>query len=378
MLSSALLGVFLGACGGASSGHVASVADAERMTRSAPAEDAALLAPQVFAEAKAEIELARRSIATGDDVTAQIHGERAIAAYQRSLVLARLSRATRDEEASREELARSEELARKLRHDRSTVERDVDELEKKLRIAREAALPAASAASADPARRAARHAAAVALAAEARLLCGAARLLDAHARGLAEAEKALGETDTTLAAGPSKAPPRPRASAPEPIDLAGRARTRCLDVLAQARRPSGEANLHDDPDVLFAELSASQASAGKPGPSRDERGVLITLRDAFRGDNLTDPSARTLGEVARVAQAHPQVAIQLVLHDADAAQGELARRRGESSVRTLKGAGLAENRIRVEHAGARIPLVDPSDAARRGRNTRLDVVFVTR
>ena len=94
----------------------------------------------------------------------------------------------------------------------------------------------------------------------------------------------------------------------EPIDEAGAARARCLDVLIRARRAAGQ---DGRADTLLAELSAS----GEWSPVRDERGVIVTLRGVFRGVELSDDGQARLKTLGQVAAAHPGFAVQVVLHD---------------------------------------------------------------
>ena len=47
-------------------------------------------------------------------------------------------------------------------------------------------------------------------------------------------------------------------------------------------------------------------------------------------------------------------------------------------MKALVAAGAKAERVKGEAVGARAPIVDPGDAAHRGRNARVDVVFVTR
>jgi hypothetical protein len=126
---------------------------------------------------------------------------------------------------------------------------------------------------------------------------------------------------------------------------------------------------------LLAELSA----AGGWDPARDERGVVVTLREAFRGVELTEAASARLQELGRVAAAHPRFAVQLVVHDAMAiaSDGDSAdSKRAAAAVQALVRGGVSDSRLRAEIAGSRLPVVDPSDTKARGRNERLDVVFV--
>jgi hypothetical protein len=366
--------VALGACGGAPA-HVAALDDLERVRSSAGAREGAQLAPEAYAHAEQESDLAREAHASADDVAATLHAQRAVAAYDHALTIGRLARATTELADAQKALDDATTQAASLDASRTALGREAEELEQRVRIARERLLPASSAA-ATPEREAARVVAARSLAMQGRLLCAAARLVAADAAGLADAESEIAALEQRPAKGQRQAT----------IDDAARVRAHCLDVLTRARRAAGE----DDAgaaDALLAELSA----AGGWDPSRDERGIAVTLRDAFRGADLTGPAAARLKELGRIAAAHPPFTVQVVVHDAQAAAaavdaivGSVATRsndttdarRAEAAVQALVSGGAPASGVRAELAGARVPIVDPSDPKTRGRNERLEVVFV--
>src|SRR5262249_19195762 len=152
-------------------------------------------------------------------------------------------------------LAAAGDQARQLAASRAEVEREGQELDKKMKVIREAIAPAASG-PADPQREAARLVAARALVMQARLRCGAARLVTSgDASALADAEKDVSTLEGQVEGA------RPTA----PIDGAARARAKCLDALTRARRAAAA---NADTDALLGELSASAGF----DPSRDERG----------------------------------------------------------------------------------------------------------
>jgi outer membrane protein OmpA-like peptidoglycan-associated protein len=193
-----------------------------------------------------------------------------------------------------------------------------------------------------------------------------------QAPGLAEAETAVAALDKQLEV---------RASAP--IDPAARARAGCLASLTKARRsaPSDA----DQTDALLTELSQAAASDGKSrraelARARDERGVVVTLRGAFRGAALTPEAEATLKELGQVAAAHESFSVQVVIHDADrpsAAEAAANAKRGEAVAKALEAGGVAGAKIKVEQAGARAPVVEPKDPRRRERNARVEIVFVS-
>jgi len=319
------------------------------------------LAPQAMAEADAERDRARADYENGEDISASLHAERAIAAYQRARMVARASRATTDLAHAESELASKTDELRSLQAARKAAERDGEELAKKLAIAREMHEPAPSG-PADAKREAARRQASRALVTQARLLCGAARLLGAPAQNVDDEDKKLDALDKRVDATTGRAP----------IDETASARTTCLSLLTQARhaaRTSASAATTAT-DVLLSELSAAGLS-----PARDERGVVVTLRDAFRGRALAPDAETHLEALGRVAAAHADLAVQVVVHDATP-QPPGDDRAKLASAALVKG-GAKTDKIQTFMAGTRAPVVDPNDARNRARNARLEVVFVT-
>ncbi|MBX3206637.1 MAG: hypothetical protein KF764_16305 [Labilithrix sp.] len=369
-----LAGALAIACGGAGASTIVKVSEAERTRQSLQGRDAQTLAPQAFAEADQALRAAREAERAGDHVAAELHAERAVAAYQHAVALARLTRATDDETQAKDALARAVEQSQRYATARKAAEREADDLEKQLRVAREAERPGA-AGPADPERERARLVAARSLATQARLLCSAARLVSAEAPGLAEAEAAAADLEKKLEASPK----------PAPIDAAARARAACLGALTKARRAG--APDADQADGLLGELSRSADPKATRttdlAPTRDERGVVVTLRSLFAGakgsDKLTAEGERALGDLGRIAAAHPAFALQIVLHDAtapSAADVALGKKRGDAIAKALAGGGASAAKTKVEHAGAQAPVFDPADAKRRDKNARVEIVFV--
>jgi hypothetical protein len=159
----------------------------------------------------------------------------------------------------------------------------------------------------------------------------------------------------------------------DPIEAAARARASCLDALTRTRRAAGSA---EDADALLAQLSAR----GGLSPSRDERGVVVTLRGAWKGTALTPDAERDLRELGRIAAAHPAYPVELVVHDGtppterehadDVARGRAARA-------AMSAGGAAVTDANVETVGAALPTLDPAGPDARARNARLEVVFVS-
>jgi hypothetical protein len=349
---------WLAACAG-SPLRIAALDTMERVRDRAATEDEARLAPEPYARAEQERRIALEEHAAGDDVGAVLHAQRAVAAYEHARIVVRLARATTELADAQKTLDDATTQVQGIEGARVQLEREAAELEERLHVSRERMLPASSG-RASPEREAARRVAARALGLEARLLCDAARLVDADAAGLADAQGGLAKLEGALDPG--------RAS----IDQAARLRARCLDVLTRARRGSGDET--GASDALLAELSA----AGGWDPVRDERGVVVTLHDSFRGREITVETTKKLKDLGRVAAAHPAFALQVVVHDArpPKAQDDADARRAALAIEALVAGGATAGCTAPELAGARAPLVEARDAREQARNERLDVVFV--
>jgi len=359
-----------------------SLADMERARAAPSVKEGSLLAPQVLAHAEEERSLARAADAQGDEVSADLHADRAHVAYERAVVMARLARATEALDTAKASLGKRLDEAQRLTAARVEFEKAAEGTAAELAIARDARVPV-HVGPADATREKARVLAAISLSAQGHLLCGAARLLAhdaAHdATSATRLESAAHDVDAVLEsltparhAGTSAVVPR----GVDPIDSAARARAACLDALARTRRATAGGTA-SDADALLSALSAR----GGWAPSRDERGVVVTFRGAFKGTALVPEAERDLRELGRIAGAHASYPLQIVVHDAtppttaelsaDAARAEAARA-------ALNAGGATAGASSVETMGAALPTTDPSDIATRGRNARLEVVFVSR
>jgi hypothetical protein len=353
---------FAAAACGATQMHVAAIDDMERVRAGADTQEGARMAPELYARAEQERRIALDAHAQGDDVGATLHAQRSVAAYEHALVVARLARAQTELADAQKAVSDASAQAQQVEASHASLEQQVQDLEGRLRLARERLMPAASE-SATGDREAARLLAARSMATEARLLCDAAQLVASDAAGLSDANDALAKLDDRFTKRPH----------PAPVDDAARVRAQCLDVLTRVRRAAGDDS--GASDALLSELS----SAGGWDPVRDERGVVVTLHDAFHGPALAPDAAKKLGDLGRVAAAHPGFAVQLVVHDATAPapKDTTDAKRADAAVQALVGAGAAATRVKSETPGAREPLVDSSDTRVRARNERLDVVFVS-
>ena len=260
---------------------------------------------------------------------------------------------------------RSDETATQVHEldaQRVSLDRDATEIEQRVQLARQRMLPAESG-PAEASREAARLVEARSMAAEARMLCGAAKLVSGEAPGLTDAESARAKVDAALE----------KPAHPVPIDAAARARVACLGTRSRGRG-ARRAATRGAPTSFDGVLSAT----GKWDPSRDERGVVVTLRGAFKGTDLADGVAAKLQELGRVAAAHPAFAVQIAVHDAQApgAKDDADSKRAAAASKALVDGGATAAKIDTQLPGARVPVVDPGDAKMRPRNDRLEVVFV--
>lgn len=335
----------------------------DRMRASQEVAGSAEVAPELYARAERARLDAHTAHAAGDDVTATLRAERATAAYADAMASARTARATLEVAGAQGALDGATARLQSLVSSRARLEADVADLEKVQQLAQQRLQTAPSRPS-SPDREAARRVAVAALLTEARLLCGAARLVSESADGLAAAEKALASFNEQR---------RDGASGSTPIDAAAQCRVDCLDVLVRARRARGGESMTLT-DQLFSELSA----AGSWLPRMDERGVVVTLREAYRGVQLTGEGAHRLADLGQVAAAHPTFGLQVVVHDAAPQSSETDTQRAKLAVKALTAAGANPSTIAYELAGARAPVADPTDPRWRARNDRLEVVFVAK
>jgi outer membrane protein OmpA-like peptidoglycan-associated protein len=342
--------------------HVASLDQLEQIRGTPAAKELARRVPEYVALAERERALALQAHAAGDDVEASLRAECAIAAYERAVAVARWATAESEMTDASGALGVTRDAQEALDATRADLERKADELARRAQVARERTLPAPSGDA--PERDAARRTAARSMAAEARLLCAAARLIAPGADGVAASDTELATLARKIDAGPSG----------DAIDGATRARAHCLDVLTRARRASASHDQRDDAgtDVLLSELSDAKGWS----PSRDERGIVVTLREAYRGSDLTDEATGKLRDLGRVASAHPAFGVQVVVHDAATAKDSEDAKRAQAAVAALVAGGATAARVDSQLAGARIPIADPADPRSRARNDRLDIVFV--
>ena len=332
------------------------MADVDAAAKGAQAEESRLLAPQAWAAAEAMKARAEAAHQGGDPASAQIASEHALAAYSRAFVLARLARAERALEKASRDLAQAKTALADIDEKHKRVAAEAADLELRIRVA-EDALPLAPNGPAGPEREKARLDAARALASQARLLCVATRLLDPNKGGVGTELDKLTELDRTLAGTPKATP----------IDAAIAARSSCLRLLTEARRPAAQASPAAGlADALFSELSR----VGSLHPFRDDRGVVVTLRGLFDAKGaLTAEGKRVLESLGRAAKAHPTFPVLVVAHGRG---GDDTRKKAVADALTSAGAG----RIETASAGNAQPVVDPARPGSGPRNERFEIVFV--
>ncbi len=318
-------------------------------------EEAKALAPERFGEAEALRADAEARLAAGDAQGAQFVAEQAIAAYERAFAEARRLRATTLSAAAKAELDTAERELAALRDEQAKATAELAALDAKIQIAREAP-KTATVEPADPARDAARAEAARSSLTEGSLLCAAARLLGATDEALHEAMELTARAEQALA----------RGTRPVPVDAAMDARAACLGALTKAR---AAAALDDGAETLMDEL----AGDGVTHPSRDDRGVVVTIRGAFDGAGLSKRGTAELERMGRVAAAHPSTPVLLVVHAAQA-DDKRDERRAEAAKAVV--ARQRADKLATALAGTRRPVADPRRD--RAQNERIEVVFVDR
>ena len=288
--------------------------------------------PTELAAVESDHAAAARAHQEGDDASAELYAERALARLQGAKLLAERARLELRARDAEPRLARATQELTQLGHQQSMQDTRIRELELRVKIAADTEPRTQVSATESAARQKARQEAAKSLGAEATLLCGAARLL-----GGKEEE-------------PAKA---------ADFEGAVSARAKCLRALEAARRAGAVGSAKGD--ALLEQLSKTERFAVQ----RDERGVVVTLRGTPSAEDLT-----TLGQSAR------GLAVQVVVHDAGSSNAAHGKSRGDAVKSALVSAGADANRTVVEWAGSALPVVDPAAAALRANNERIDVVYV--
>jgi outer membrane protein OmpA-like peptidoglycan-associated protein len=339
--------------------------------RASPAAaEAETWAPQAHAHALELEERAERALQGGDAEAASLLAEQAIAAHEHAWVLTRLARAERRRLEAEAELDEQRRVLGEVRALHQRLAAEAAALELRSQVAR-SALPLPPHEAARPERQLARRRAAGTLSAQARLLCVGARLLGAGER----VEPLLSRLDAL----DQKVDPDQRVAGgtgPKLLETAAELRGECQRVISEIRqkntapaaRPGGMGSV--PADVVLDELSAVGAA-----PSRDERGVAVSLRDLFAADGgLTEPARAELKRLGQIANQHPDFPVLLVGHSASArGAGEVDQELAAVSS-ALAGSGVVK--IEVWSVADREPLLPPRSPAASARNQRIELVFV--
>jgi outer membrane protein OmpA-like peptidoglycan-associated protein len=339
----------------------AAMAEADTVRKAPAAATAAALAPEAFAHAEKTRREAEDAYQSGDLSGAQILGERAVAAYQHALVLARIASATETANRARAAIRAAEQSFAETDGEQKRVAAQADDLEVRIKVIKDA-VPVGPAGPADAAREQARLGSARSLALDAKLLCAAAKMVGSDTPILAKAQSSLEDLTKRLGE-------KSRA----PIEAAMRARAECLSALTAARRVASTTSSTGRSDQLLSEVSAM----GGLFPVRDDRGVVVTLRELFAANQLTHEARERLTSLGRVAQAHDDFPVQVVVHSSKASattEGDEDRRRGEAVAQSLVDAGAKKDRVSVEAAGTAHPVLEPARDPKR--NERIEIIFV--
>jgi hypothetical protein len=356
----ALLGALLFATGCASAPRPRVLGELDRTQASPRVVAARSEAPQATARAENLRHRAEEAHEKEDPSAAQILGEQALAAYQRAVILSSLAPADARATAAAAKLARVEAELRQTTEIQQKLEADTRAIELRLKVARETLPDPVSGPPQSPDRELARREAARALVAQARLLCTAARLLDAKRPSLEAAFTKLAELEARLPT-----------AAFAPIDEARVSRAACLRELSSSRRAKIQANpASPAADKLLSELSDASLL-----PSRDDRGVVVTLQRPFeKDDQLSDEAAKRLAALALVAKSHPDFPLLVVVHSSAKLPEERENVRSVRAASALRQQGAPN--VTGTSVGAALPGLDPKKPGAAGRNDRLEVVFV--
>jgi hypothetical protein len=379
------MGLCLPAC--AAPARPPAMARVVEVRTSPAAAEAEQWAPQAHARALALEERAEQALRDGDSEAAELLAEQAIAAHEHAWVLTRLARGERRRLDAEKALDEQRRTLSELRAQHQRLAAEATSLELRAQVVRGALpLPPHEAAPAD--RQQARRQAAAALSTQARLLCVGARLLG-QAQRVSPILVRLDELDRELAAG----------GAARQLELATALRSECLRVISEVRRQNsapaarvpGAAPVHrqgatgasagpsSTPLATAAPLPADvvldQLSAAGAAPSRDDRGVAVSLRNVFGADgNLTDGARVELRRLGQIAGAHPDFPMLLVAHGASARDGADPQRELAAVSAALTEAGVSK--LEVQSVGDRVPLLPSSSPSARERNQRIELIFV--
>lgn len=358
--------------------------EADRVSQSPAAREVKELASPSWARAEKRRLEAHEALDNGPQARAQFLAEEAIALYSEGVVLARLAKATLREKTHEAEQTGLDAELSGLDAQQSRAAADVDALEAKLRALRTITDGGASGPDAEAARRDAARSFLV----QAKLLCTAARALreavpakpaagtsaddptsDASIKkDLDAAEAAITAAEAGLA-DPKK---------PASPDIAASVRADCSSVLARTRRATADKTAGGASDSLLDQLSemAAHAKGLSMSPERDERGVVVVLRDLFDGETLKPAARERLAELDRVAAANARFPVAVVLHsDKPLSSGDKSKWQARSSTLLDAFGSVGKARKVGIVADDAMPLVSRS-SSERAANARVEIVFI--
>lgn len=334
------------------------VVEADRVAETPAAQEAEQLAPQAHAHALALRDQADAAYRAGDLAGAQILGEHSIAAMNRAFVLTRLVKAEQRLERANAKLAKNQQKLAELDEQAQRITAEADNLELRVKVLRDAQ-PLATPSAASPERERARAAAARSLLSQARLLCLSTRLLEPkrdsvnqHLTTIDGLESSLGRNATV------------------DVNAVTKVRSACLKELTLVRRPQLlEAPAEGLTDTLLEALTKTE----KFYAFRDDRGVVVVLRDVLAQGAPTKTGAEQLEALARVAKAHSKFPLLVVTHSAS--PGAASARDLDGIVAFLKDKGAPS--VQGHAVGDAQPVAPSKRPGARERNTRVEVVFVS-
>ena len=111
-------------------------------------------------------------------------------------------------------------------------------------------------------------------------------------------------------------------------------------------------------------------------PYRDDRGIVVTLRGLFgKAEALSKAGSEQLSMLGRVAKAHPDFPVLVVVHASQGTASPRDNKRAEVIAELLRTAGAP--RVEARAAGGGQPIANPTRPGAPARNERIEVVFVS-
>lgn len=355
--------ILLNAC--ATAPRPAILADLDAVRAQTGMNELAALVPQAEARAEKLRTDAEAEWPKGHTATAEILAERAMVAYADLRELGRVVRADQRLLTAKTALHQAELELLKLEADQKKAAAEAADYEAQLQVEREAEAIADPKRS-TPDREQARFVATKTALTQAKLLCVSANLLSGRssADAASDATAALAEVEALEAKTSS-------GKQPAPIREAILARSRCQQKLTEVRRPAQMSSpTSEKPDQLFVEL----AQAGF-APSRDDRGIVVTLSQAFTGNSLDSKLPPKLAELGRLSQNHGETPVLIVAHSKKGEAKAIDQQRGDVAAAKLREAGVKN--LVVQAVGGRLPRASSSDLGAASLNERLEIIFVT-